>query len=85
LFSVVLKSGIPRAAVTAFLEGMELFGMGYSWGGFESLIVPVEPRLSRSAVPWVRGAVLRLHVGLEDVEDLREDLERGFERMAASG
>ena len=65
------------------LDGLELFGMGYSWGGFESLIVPFKPDAYRSATTWDHeGPALRLHIGLEDVEDLKADLSAGFERLA---
>ena len=84
LFSFVLKHGTPKRAVDALLDGMELYGMGFSWGGFESLLVPVFPEHLRSAVKWQSGPVLRLHAGLEDVDDLIADLEAGFKRLAAS-
>jgi cysteine-S-conjugate beta-lyase len=61
------------------LDGLELFGMGYSWGGFESLIIPFDPSSYRTATTWrAEGPALRLHVGLEDVDDLKSDLEQGF-------
>jgi cysteine-S-conjugate beta-lyase len=86
LFAVVLKRGFAKPAIDAMLDGMELFGMGASWGGFESLILPVHPERLRTAVPWQSGPVLRLHAGLEDKDDLIPDLARGFERLnAASG
>jgi cysteine-S-conjugate beta-lyase len=86
LFAVVLKRGFAKSAIDAMLDGMELFGMGASWGGFESLILPVHPERLRTAVPWQSGPVLRLHAGLEDKDDLIPDLARGFERLnAASG
>jgi cystathionine beta-lyase len=84
LFSIVLKPGTPKRAVDAMLDGMELFGMGFSWGGFESLMVPVFPEHLRSAVKWQSGPVLRLHAGLEDVGDLIADLDAGFKRLAAA-
>ena len=66
------------------LDGLSLFGMGYSWGGFESLILPFDPSTYRTATAWqVEGPALRLHIGLEDVEDLKADLEAGFTRLAA--
>ena len=83
LFSVVLKRDIAKPAVDAMLDGMELFGMGASWGGFESLILPGHPERLRTVTPWKDGAVLRLHAGLEDEGDLLADLERGFARLAA--
>jgi cystathionine beta-lyase len=84
LFSILLKPA-SKAAVTALLDGMRLFAMGYSWGGYESLILPVNPTAIRTAVPWsAAGPLLRLHVGLEDVDDLLADLADGFERLAAA-
>ena len=83
LFSIILKP-VSKAAVTAMLDGMRLFAMGYSWGGYESLIIPANPAAIRSAVPWTaEGPLLRLHVGLEDVGDLIDDLSDGFKRLAA--
>ena len=83
LFSVILKPA-SEAAVAAMLDGLELFGLGYSWGGYESLIIPFDCTTYRTATRWVqKGPALRLQVGLEDVEDLREDLARGFERLTA--
>jgi cystathionine beta-lyase len=80
LFSIILKP-TPRKALAAMLDGLDLFGMGYSWGGFESLIVPFNP----TATQWTaEGPALRLHVGLDDVGDLIADLEAGFERLNAS-
>lgn len=84
LFSIVLGD-YSKAAVDAMLDGMRLFGMGYSWGGFESLMIRVKPELFRTARPWPAGRnVLRLHVGLEDIDDLKRDLEAGFARLAAA-
>ena len=81
LFSFVLKGSKAKAA--AFIDALELHGIGYSWGGFESLAIPVHPERCRTTVPWeCDGAVIRLQVGLEDVADLRADLERGFEAAA---
>ncbi len=82
LFAVVLKP-VAAEAVAAMLDGLELFGMGYSWGGFESLILPFDPSEYRTATKWQsEGPALRLHIGLEDVDDLRADLEAGFGRLA---
>jgi cystathionine beta-lyase len=84
LFAVVLKPASKRA-VAAMLDGLDLFGMGYSWGGFESLIIPFDPRDYRTATVWDEpGPALRLHIGLEDVGDLKADLEAGFARLAAA-
>ncbi|MGH6947999.1 MAG: cystathionine beta-lyase [Kiloniellales bacterium] len=84
LFSVVLKP-CTRAAVAAFVEGLELFGMGASWGGFESLVLPADPAKMRSATRWqAAGPLLRFHAGLEDPADLIADLEAAFARFAAA-
>ncbi len=81
LFSFVLRP-CPMEAVHAMLDGLELFGIGASWGGYESLALLVHPERQRTAVPWrERGAVVRLHVGLEDPDDLLADLEAGFDRL----
>jgi cystathionine beta-lyase len=83
LFSVVLKPCTP-AAVAAMVEGMRLFGMGGSWGGYESLLMPVKPETIRTATSWSPdGPTLRIHAGLEAIEDLVADLEDGFRRLAA--
>ncbi len=84
LFSVILKP-TPRKALAAMLEGLELFGMGYSWGGFESLIIPFNPKRYRTATAWTaEGPALRLHIGLDDVGDLIADLDAGFARLNAA-
>ncbi len=84
LFAVILKP-VPEAAVAAMLDGMALFGMGFSWGGYESLILPVNPWISRSATKWTdKGPYIRSHAGLEDPEDLIADLERGLKRLNAA-
>jgi cysteine-S-conjugate beta-lyase len=84
LFSVVLKPA-PQKSVDALLDTVRLFGMGYSWGGFESLIIPFDCASYRSATKWAPGGpALRLHVGLENVEDLKADLARGFEAFNAA-
>ena len=78
LFSVVLKP-VRQEAVDALLDTVTLFGMGYSWGGFESLIIPFDCEGYRTATKWSPGGpTLRLHIGLENVEDLKADLDRGF-------
>jgi cystathionine beta-lyase len=79
LFSIVLKPA-PQKAVDALLDTVRLFGMGYSWGGFESLIIPFDCAAYRTASNWAPGGpTLRLHIGLENVDDLKADLARGFE------
>ena len=81
LFSIVLKP-VAQERLAAMLDGLSLFGMGYSWGGFESLILPFDPSAYRTATKWhAEGPALRLHVGLEDVGDLKADLEAGFARL----
>lgn len=83
LLSVVLHD-VPKPALAAMLDGLELFAMGYSWGGYESLVVPFEPSGVRTATAWTAsGPCLRLHCGLEDPGDLIADLDAGFARLAA--
>ncbi|HWJ87248.1 MAG TPA: cystathionine beta-lyase [Pelagibacterium sp.] len=84
LFSFLLPPA-PRAAVAAMVDSMEIFGMGYSWGGFESLILPTDPTRIRTAVPWPhQGNLFRVHVGFEDLDALRADLEAGIARYFAA-
>ncbi len=83
LFGVVFRRGINEAAVISMLDGLSLFGLGYSWGGYESLILPTHPAEVRSATRWDTGPTLRIHAGLEDPQDLIADLEQGFERLRA--
>jgi len=84
LFGAILKREIPASALPAMLDHMELFGMGASWGGYESLILPTHPERMRSAVKWDTGPTLRLHAGLEDIGDLIADLGAGFARLNAA-
>lgn len=85
LFSIELEP-CSEKALAAFLDGLELFGMGYSWGGFESLVIPQYPKKMRTATKWTTdGQILRFHAGLEDIDDLIADLEAGFERLHAAG
>ncbi|NQU59117.1 MAG: PLP-dependent transferase, partial [Rhodospirillales bacterium] len=83
LFGFVLKDDFSKVQVAAMIDDMELFAMGYSWGGFESLIVPYGTTPPRSALPWGAGQLIRIHAGLEAVEDLIADLEAGFVRLNA--
>jgi cystathionine beta-lyase len=84
LFSIVLKP-TPEAAVHAFVDSLTLFGIGASWGGYESLVIPFDCAEMRSATPWAPGGpAVRFHIGLEDVDDLIDDLERGLAAMAAA-
>ena len=85
LFSVVLNPA-PKAGVDAMLDGLELFGLGFSWGGYESLAIPFDCSTYRSATPWQPGGpTVRLQIGLEDPGDLMADLERGLDRLRAAG
>ena len=84
LFSVVFKP-VPTAAVHAFLNALTLFGIGASWGGYESLAIPFDCAKIRTATRWAPGGpTVRFHIGLEDVGDLIADLERGFAAFAAA-
>ena len=81
LFGVVLKD-VPKGAVVAMLDGLELFGMGASWGGYESLILPTYPERFRTATTWApEGPTLRIHAGLEDIGDLIDDFDQGLQRL----
>jgi len=78
LFSLVLKPA-PENAVHAFLNSLQLFGMGFSWGGYESLVILFDCSSYRTATTWAPGGpALRFHIGLEDTRDLIADLEQGF-------
>jgi len=81
LFGVELKP-CSDGQLAAFVDSLELFALGYSWGGFDSLVVPQNIQKSRSVRPWSGGPLIRLHVGLEDPDDLCADLARGLERLA---
>ena len=81
LFGVVLAPA-SKTAVYAMIDALDLFGIGSSWGGYESLILPTHPERGRTATRWdPEGPTLRLHIGLEDPQDLIEDLERGFHQL----
>lgn len=81
LFSAILKPCSDKA-LAAMLDGLGLFGMGYSWGGFESLVIPFDCASYRTATSWNPGGpALRFHVGLEDLDDLKRDLDAGFARL----
>ncbi|HEU5018970.1 MAG TPA: cystathionine beta-lyase [Pseudolabrys sp.] len=85
LFSLVLKP-VSEKAVHAFMDALTLFGMGYSWGGFESLVILFDCAEYRTATQWTpEGPTLRMHIGLEDTGDLIADLQHGFEAMARTG
>ncbi len=82
LFGVVLQP-VAEERIAAMLDRLELFGMGFSWGGFESLVIPTYPERSRTATTWdAGGPCLRFAIGLEDPADLLSDLEAGFKHLA---
>ena len=83
LFGIELQAA-SKEKLAAFLDRLELFALGYSWGGYESLIVPANLRGARSVRPWTGGPLVRLQIGLEDPHDLIADLGRGLERMGAA-
>jgi len=81
LLGVVFKK-TSEAAATAMIDGMEFFALGFSWGGFESLIAPFAPASARTAKPWTAPMPgVRLHIGLEDPDDLIADLDKGLSRF----
>lgn len=80
LFGFVLAAGIPEEALNAVVDGAELFGHGYSWGGYESLLIPSYPERSVAPCPY-EGRLLRISAGLEDPDDLIASLARGFDRL----
>jgi cystathionine beta-lyase len=83
LFGVILKP-VSEERLIAMLEGYRLFKMGFSWGGFESLVIPCDPQLTRTAgAPRFEGPLLRYQIGLEAIEDLTDDLIAGFARLSA--
>ena len=90
LFSFVLAEGADKKARARLLDSLELFGIGFSWGGYESLAIPVDPASLHSIRPWPpgidegSGLGLRLAIGLEDAGDLIRDLERGLAAMGGS-
>ena len=84
----MLKGG-DTAARARLIDALELFGIGYSWGGYESLAIPFDPARARSATAWPPAGWnpddklgVRLSIGLEDPEDLMRDLGRGFAALA---
>lgn len=84
VFTVILKDEFTRIGLEKMLEKMRIFQLGFSWGGYDSLIIPVNPAKNRTVVEWPhRGFALRVQVGLEDISDLKRDLESGFQRLAA--
>ncbi|MEP7241157.1 MAG: cystathionine beta-lyase [Devosia sp.] len=83
-FAILLETK-PRAALAALVDGFELFGLGWSWGGYESLCLPIHPAKVRTATSWPDpGPMLRIHVGLEGFDDLKADLSAGLARYLAA-
>jgi cystathionine beta-lyase len=83
LFSIVLREGYSDDDLARMIDGLELFGLGASWGGYESLVIHQKPEQFRTATQWSGpGLLVRLHIGLEDPEDLKADLQAGLERLA---
>lgn len=83
LFGFVLNASSLKE-VDAFMSGLEIFQLGFSWGGFESLLIPCGDQLNRTETDWAKspsGHLMRLHAGLEDVDDLMTDLEHAFAAM----
>jgi len=83
LFSIILDRKYSNEAIARMVDNLHYFGMGYSWGGYESLILPFDAASVRSSTTWAYSnkTCLRINVGLEDLEDLKEDLEAGFKRL----
>ncbi len=83
LFSIILDRKYSNEAIARMVDKLHYFGMGYSWGGYESLILPFDAESVRTATKWPYSGktCLRINVGLEDIEDLKEDLEAGFKRL----
>ncbi|MEI2418338.1 cystathionine beta-lyase [Orrella sp. JC864] len=83
LLSVEFKAGVAQADIEAAIDRLRLFGVGASWGGYESLVVPANMLAARTVADWSgRGAVVRLHIGLEDPEDLIADLSQALDTLA---
>jgi cystathionine beta-lyase len=82
LFSIVLNP-MPTARVHVFLDALDLFGLGFSYGGFESLVIHCDPQLKRTASsPELGGPLIRLSIGLEDPADLIADLEQALAQVS---
>ena len=82
MFSVVLNP-VDLPALKAFFNALKVFGIGFSWGGYESLALHIQPEHYRTATTWEEpGPVVRFHAGLEDIDDLKVDLDNAFATMA---
>lgn len=84
LFSFELNKNFSPKKVDEFVNNLKLFGIGYSWGGFESLIMPFHPPLERALNHKIEGSLIRLHIGLEDIDDLKNDLATSFDNLCKS-
>jgi cystathionine beta-lyase len=82
LFGVVLAETVKERALEVMIDGLRLFGRGYSWGGFESLLIPTRPERTVEPLP-PSGPMFRISAGLEDADDLIADLREGFDRLRA--
>jgi len=79
LLSFELLPQYPRSAADRLIDSLKLFGLGASWGGFESLVIPADLAATRTLTDWTsRGPVIRIHIGLEDPADLIQDLEQAL-------
>ncbi len=84
VFSIILRPGFTHQGLSNMLDHLSVFGMGYSWGGFESLIIPFDCRGYRTATRWnPDGFALRLQIGLEDLDDLKADLRAALDRLSS--
>jgi cystathionine beta-lyase len=82
VFSVIFNP-IKKKSLDAFIDSLQLFGIGFSWGGFESLVLPFDCKSYRTATQWqYTGPAVRFSIGLEDIDDLIEDLRNGFKRLS---
>ncbi len=81
LFSIVLDRKYSKESLARMLDKLNYYGMGYSWGGYESLILPFEVVRAVTKWPYSENTCIRINIGLEDVEDLKEDLDAGFKRL----
>jgi len=85
LFSVVLDSKFDKKALANMLDNMAVFGMGYSWGGFESLVIPFDCSSYRTVTQWAPGGLtIRIQIGLENMDDLKADLRDGLDRLSST-
>jgi cystathionine beta-lyase len=83
LFTVILDRKYSNESLARMVDKLHYYSMGYSWGGYESLILPIDPTNVRSVTKWPYSdkTCLRINIGLEDIEDLKSDLEAGFKRL----